>query len=205
MSEQRRQSDAPIADQVPPEIRNAPGIGAPPTEPGDVIGTNALQLEEAHRSFAEFHQTYVGSYIQFADTKASWTFAIASALIGYIFANDDLRKVMFLPEWRLPFVLLVVTAVLLAASAMFSLFAISPRIDKPSEETVFFIAVAKRKSADQYVRDIASMDQGRLTEARLKHSYDIACICTAKYGHLKWAFRLGIAGLISMAALAIAV
>lgn len=201
MTQEQRRSDAPAPNQVPREILDAPTIAAPATEVGDIVSTNAPRLEEAHGSFAEFHQGYVSSYIQFADTKAAWVFAVASGSLAYVFGKDNLRAVLFLPQLSVPFVLLATTIALLVLSAVFSFIVISPRLGTSGEGVVFFSAVAKKVSADSYVREIASMSATALTEARLKHSYDISRVCAGKYGHLRRAFWTGIFGLVGIAAL----
>lgn len=201
MSDTQRRSDTPSASAVPPEIEGAPSIAVPVTGQGEIVSTDAPQLDESHRSFAEFHQGYVSAYIQFADTKAAWVFAVASGLLAYVFGNDELRALMFLPAWNLPFILLIGTILLLALSAVLSFLVISPRLPTSGEGVVFFSAVARKSSADSYVREIASMNDPALTEARLKHSYDISRVCARKYGHLRWAFWTGVLGLIGMAGL----
>ncbi len=201
MTQEQRRSDGPAPNQVPREIREAPSIAAPVADVGDIISTNAPRLEDAHGSFAEFHQNYVSNYIQFADTKAAWVFAVASALLAYVFGKEELRAALFLPQMSIPFVLLVATVVLLVSSAALSFIVISPRFGTSGEGVGFFSVGARKTSADSYVREIASMSPAELTEARLKHSYDISRVCARKYGHLRWSFWAGILGLIGMAAL----
>jgi hypothetical protein len=199
MTQEQRRSDSTVLSQVPREILEAPTIAAPATEIGDIVSTNTPRLEEAHGSFADFHQGYVTSYIQFADTKAAWVFAVMSGLLAYLFGKDDLRAMLFNPQWSVFFLLIVATVVLLILSAFFSFIVIAPRLSTSGEGVVFFSSVAKRISADVYVRDIASMSAAALTEARLKHSYDISRICARKYGHMRRAYWIGILALGLMA------
>jgi hypothetical protein len=184
---------------MPPEIQGAPSIAIPATEAGDIVSTSTPQLDEAHRSFAEFHQGYVTGYIEFADTKASWVFTITAGLLAYIFSSNEIRMILFLPGWNVLFLLVAATVLLLVLSAVFSFLVISPRFSRSGEGVVFFGSVAKKESADTFVREIAAMGEPALTEARLKHSYDISRICARKYGHLRVAFWTGILALIGMA------
>lgn len=199
MNQGQRRSDTPQRERMPPEIQGAPSIAIPATEPGDIVSTSTPQLDEAHRSFAEFHQGYVTGYIEFADTKASWVFAITAGLLAYIFSSDEIRMILVLPGWNVPSLLVAATVLLLALSAVFSFLVISPRFSRSGEGVVFFGSVAKKESADTFVRDIAAMSESALTEARLKHSYDISRICARKYGHLRVAFWTGILALIGVA------
>jgi hypothetical protein len=199
MNQEQQRSDAPSPEQVAPEILQAPRIASPATDAGDIVATDAPRLGEAHGSFAEFHQGYVSGYIQFADTKAAWVFAIASGLLAYIFSTRAMETTLLLPAWSVPFVLASATLLLLVLAAAFSFLVIAPRFSRTGDGIVFFASVAKKKSADSFVREIASMNEGRLTEARLKHCYDISFVCARKYKYLRLAFWTGLLGLIAMA------
>src|SRR3546814_9140833 len=59
------------------EIEQAPSLSVPAEGVGEILANQASQLENAHLSFADFHQNYVTGYIQLADTKAAWVFAVA--------------------------------------------------------------------------------------------------------------------------------
>jgi len=195
---QQRKGETPTGN-VPPEIQSAPRIATPTPRSGEVVSTGAPQLDEAHSAFAEFHQSYVTGYIQFADTKAGWAFALASGLIAYIFSNEKFSKILFHPVFTLSSLLLSGTTVLLILSAALSFLVIVPRFKSSGEGLVYFGAVAKKRAANDYIQEIASAGESALTEARLKHSYDISRICAQKYKLLRAAFWLGALGLIGMA------
>ncbi|MFC4309095.1 Pycsar system effector family protein [Steroidobacter flavus] len=201
MSDMQRSSDSPPQGTVPPEIEGAPKIAAPATGQGEIVASGTPQLDEAHRSFSEFHQGYVSNYIQFADTKAAWIFAIAAGLVVYILDKNDLKTLLCPPDQNLYLWALVATAALLIASAVFSFLVVLPRLPASGEGIVSFFSVAKKPSADSYVREIASMTDAALTEARLKHSYTISGVCRRKYAHLRCAFITGMLGLAGTALL----
>jgi hypothetical protein len=199
MSQEQRNSDAPSPEQVAPEILQAPSIATPATDAGDIVATDAPRLDETHRSFAEFHQTYVSGYIQFADTKAAWVFAVASGILAYVFSSRAIGMILLLPGWNIPFLLTSATVTLLVLAAAFAFLVISPRFSSSGDGIIFFSSVAKKKSAESFIREIASMNEAALTEARLKHCYDISGVCSRKYTYLKLAFWTGVLALIGTA------
>jgi hypothetical protein len=104
------------------------------------------------------------------------------------------------PVSGFPFLLFSATMLLLVISAACSFLVIAPRLTSSIDEgIVYFGAVARRKSADEYVRDISSKSENDLTEARLKHCYDISGICARKYKYLRNAIWFGLPGLVGMA------
>lgn len=206
MTDMQRSSDSPSPGTVPPEIESAPRIAAPAIGQGEIVSSETPHLDEAHRSFAEFHQEYVSSYIQFADTKAAWIFAIAAGLLVYILDKNDLHALLLFPQDpNLHMPIFVATVVLLIASAVLSFLVVLPRLPASGEGIVTFFSVAKKPSADSYVREVASMTDAALTEARLKHSYTISGVCSTKYARLRWAFITGVGGLIGTALLTLLV
>lgn len=205
MIDTQQHSEAAPNGSVPPEIQGAPNILSPTGNPGRIVSTGTPALDESHRTFAEFHQGYVSGYIEFADTKAAWAFTIAAALIGYIVNTKEIIGVLLSPVWSMKYATFVLTVFLLVLSAISSFLAIAPRFSRSGEGVVFFSAVAKKRSADAYVREVAAMSDGQLTEARIKHSYDISRVCSQKFWWLRIAFWFGILGLIGMAAVVLLV
>lgn len=201
MIEGQQSSNRASPAHVPPEIRGAPSIAAPVASAGDIVRADELQLGEAHRAFAEFHGNYVSSYIALADTKAAWIFAITSGLLVYMFNGQGVAKILVLPGMNVAFILAASTVLLLILSAAFSVFVISPRFKSSGDGVVFYSAVARKGSADVFIRNIASMNSSSLTEARLKHCYDISYVCAQKYIYLRLAFWAGVLALIGIGGL----
>lgn len=201
MSEAEHRAGTGAENPIPPQIRNAPDITVRSQEVGEIVSTPNVQLDEHHRSFAEFHQGYVSSYIQLADTKAGWVFAIAAGLLVYVLGKDDLRSLLFPAEPSVRLAALILTVAFLAASAIFSFLVVTPRLPPSGEGVVSFFSVAKKPTAESYVREIASMTDSALSEARLKHSYAISGVCTKKYSRLWWACLTGVLGLAGVAVL----
>jgi hypothetical protein len=184
--------------QIPPQIQAAPQIPRAAEATDGVVADASPSLSDAHRVFADFHSGYVSEYIQFADTKAAWAFAVATGALAYILGNDHLREVMLGKPWSSTSLLFVATSGLVLLSAVFSFLVIVPRLGTSGEGIVYFGAVAKRRSASEYVRDVANKRDSDLTEARLKHSYDLSRVCARKYGHLRRAILLGVPGLVGL-------
>jgi hypothetical protein len=199
MNETQHQSESAPPSQVPEEIQSAPKIAVATAAPGELIATGIVKLEAAHSKFAEFHEGYVSRYIGLADTKAAGAFAVSSGSIAYIVGNIRLQTFLLQPAWNPHFVLSITTFALLITSALCSFRVIAPRFSSSGEGIVYFGAVANRKSADDFVCDVASRGEGELTEARLKHCYDISRICVRKYEYLGKAIVVGVAALAGLA------
>lgn len=161
---------------------------SPPTSP---------QVHEFHEEFASFEEGYVRSYVALADTKAAWTFTVASGLLAYLFSKDVARQTLLNAEWSPSHLTLLGGVILLILSAFYSSRVVAPRLQSPSHEgIVFFGAVANQPDAQSYVNAVRGYDRQALTEARLKHCYDVAKICQTKYSLLRKAIWFGLPGLV---------
>jgi hypothetical protein len=49
---------------------------------------------------------------------------------------------------------------------------------RPGEGLVFFSAVTEKSSANSYVRELEALSDAQVTEARIRHSYDISDVCS---------------------------
>jgi hypothetical protein len=138
-------------------------------------------------------RNYVRNYISLADTKAAWVFAISSGVLAYLLADDKVQRVILSPAWEASFILALSTVILRGLSAMFSFRVVTPRLSSPSGEgIVFFGAVAQHPSASSYVTAVGSRSPRDITEARLKHCFDVSKVCAEKYDSLKKAIWLGL-------------
>jgi len=200
MTETQHRTDQAHKVQVPAAIEAAPQIVAAQGPVGNLATKETPKLNSAHNEFAGFHQEYVSHYIELSDTKAASAFAISTAALAYIFGGD-LQELLLQPAFNAPFVVSISTVLLLVVSASFSFLTIAPRFSTSGEGIVYFGSVANRKSADDYVRDIASKDEAGLIEARLKHSYDISRICVRKYQSLRKAIVAGVPALFGLASM----
>jgi hypothetical protein len=154
------------------------------------------QLLDFHRDFANFHEGYVRSYISLADTKAGIIFALTSSIIAYLFSDAHFHKLLFMPtrSWSTGLAYISSSALLLAAT--FSAWVIAPRTLHTGEGLVFFGSVSRYRSDLAYVRAVRESSEAELTEARLRHCYNVSQVCWRKYRVLRSAIWSGAIGLL---------
>ncbi|MEJ7925992.1 Pycsar system effector family protein [Sphingobium sp. AN641] len=196
MSKQHTENDAASAALVPPEIGNAPRLEPPPSSMPSLepMPTNGLDLH--HAEFASFHEDYVRHYIALADTKAGVCFGVMSAVVGYLVSQDKVQAFIVAPACTAQFGIVASALLFLIVAAGCAFAVIAPRLDSVTGESiVFFGAVAKRKSGDDYIREIAARSESEMTAIRLKHCFDVSKVCSRKYAFLKAAIWLALPGL----------
>lgn len=186
--EDRKRSTPP---KMSPALEAAPRLEPPVlTEPG-VAPSKTARLGKEHSDFATFHEGYIRHYVALADTKAGVIFALAAGIIGYLLNDDEMRSTILAPSCSSEFVVLLLALASLGIVAALTFFVVAPRLFAPSNEgLVFFGAVAKKASSDNFLSEIGASSDEQLTEARLKHCYDTAKVCSRKYELLKAAIWL---------------
>lgn len=194
------QNQSPSAGHTPvliaDEVKGAPSLAVPETGRGEIIPSSTPALEEHHGEFAGFQEAYVRNYILLADTKAAWTFTIASGVLVYLIGTDKTKNALLSPECSWPYAVLLTSVVLLTISTFFSFRVVAPRLaSKSGEGIVFFGSVASKNDAATYVNDVAAHDAPGLIEARLKHCFDVSTVCKGKYASLKKAIWFGLPAL----------
>ncbi len=178
------------------EVRSAPSLAVPETGRGEVVPSRVSFLEEHHADFADFQEEYVRNYISLADTKAAWTFTIASGVLVYLIGTEKTKGALLAPVLSWQYASLVVSVLLLVVSAFFSFRVVAPRLASKSDEgIVFFGSVAAKDDAAGYVSEVAAHDPAEITEARLKHCFDVSKVCHGKYASLKKAIWFGLPAL----------
>lgn len=178
------------------EVRSAPSLAVPETGRGEVVPSSVLALEEHHANFANFQEEYVRNYISLADTKAAWAFTIVSGVLVYLIGTNRTKDALLAPILSWSYALLVVSVLLLVFSAFFSFCVVAPRLaSRSGEGIVFFGSVAAKDDAASYVSEVATHSPAEITEARLKHCFDVSNICAEKYASLKKAIWLGLPAL----------
>lgn len=201
MSDDVKQATGPDVHPISPEVASAPQIPLAASEPSKLVSDSGSKLEPFHGEFAEFHEGYTRHYIQLADTKAAWSFAIASGVIVYLIGNQSFRNILASPAWAPEFVLISTTILFLALASACAFLVVAPRLTSLSGEgIVSFSAVALRQTASVYVDDVASQSERELIQARLKHAYDLSKICTRKYDLLRKSFWLAVPGIFGVLA-----
>ncbi len=178
------------------EVRSAPSLAVPEAGRGEIVQSSVSPLEEHHADFAAFQEDYVRNYILLADTKAAWTFTIASGVLAYIIGTDQTKDALLAPVLSWPYATLIASLLLLIVSAFFSFRVVAPRLDsKSGEGIIFFGSVAAKDDATRYVSEVAAYGPAEITEARLKHCFDVSKVCDGKYASLKKAIWFGLPAL----------
>lgn len=163
---------------------------------GDLKRVEPTVFAESHQTFAEFHEPYVGRYIELADAKAGVTFTIASGALGYFLSLDRVLALLKSPAISTEFCLALLTVGLLATTAGISFFVIAPRQGHSGDDIVFWGSVASLKNAAEFVSRVGGTSEGDLIRARLVHCYDLARVCRSKYVWLRRAMILGLLSLV---------
>lgn len=184
------------AAQFPRELVEAPDFNAALATDTSLEPTPINGLEPHHGEFASFHEQYVRHYIQLADAKAGLCFSLISAVLGYLVSKNEVQMVILNPSCTAKFSVVAVAMLLLLASAICAFAVIAPRLSSPTGEgIVFFGAVAKQASGNEYVAEVASRSQAELAALRLKHCFDTSTVCDRKYALLKAAIWLALPAL----------
>lgn len=202
MNNNNQENKAEANASVPKQVKNAPKIGNP-SDQGDVTMRLNTSLKDYHREFSEFHEGYVSRHIQLADTKASWVFALVSALLVFMVTSDDVNR-LYLTTYNncIWTIFLYLIPSILLASAILAFLVISPNLQSPSGEgLVFFGSVAKQENSRTYLSKVSQLTDQELTSLRLQHCYDISKVCVRKYNFLKFSIWLGSVGSLLLVAL----
>ena len=206
MNENNQEHKTSAKTNTPKKIKDVPKIGNP-SNMGEIKHSQLASLSEHHKEFAEFHEGYVSRYIQLADTKASWVFALASALLVFMVSDNDLNAMYIslkgdvIGNGIILGIILGIFALLLL-SALFAFLVIAPNLRSPSGEgVVFFGTVAKYQDNNTYVTTVAKLTDQEMTKLRLKHCFDVSKVCAKKYKNLKCAIWLGATGAFLLVAL----
>lgn len=174
-----------------PALEAASRIEAPVLTEQEVAQPKTAIFGKEHSEFATFHEEYIRHYIALADTKAGVIFALATAIIGYLLNEDEIQAIILMPSYSLEFFGPILALFSLSIVAALAFLVLAPRLSAPSNEgLVFFNTVAKKASSDYFLSKIEKSSDDQLIEARLKHCYDTAKVCSQKYGALKSAIWL---------------
>lgn len=164
-------------------------------------GASANQPTEwlgGHKEFAVFVHEYLQEFIKFADQKAGFIFAIASAILTFLVKQQVQRNVLAsisnrgLSEWAGFLALL-----LMATADVLSLLVVLPRLRGKGTGLVYWKGILDAKGPSDYVLRIRRLGDDGLNTAVLEHCYELAGIADRKYELLKWAMWSGAFGAIA--------
>lgn len=186
--EDRKRSTPP---KLSPALEAAPLLEPPVLTEPEIAPSKTASFEKEHSDFATFHEGYIRHYIALADTKAGVILALAGGIIGYLLNDDEIQATILVPTCSSEFVVPILALASLGIVAALTFFVVAPRLSAPSNEgLIFFGAVAKKASSDEFLFEIGASSDDQLIEARLKHCYDTAKVCSRKYEILKAAIWL---------------
>lgn len=184
----RKRSTPPKLSQA---LEAAPRLEPPALTEPEVAPFRMANFGKEHSDFATFQEGYIRHYIALADTKAGVIFALASGIIGYLLNDAEVQATILAPSCSSEFIVPILALVSLGVVSALTFFVVAPRLSATSSERlVFFGAVSKKASSDDFVSEIEASSDEQLIEARLKHCYDTAKVCSHKYKILKAAIWL---------------
>jgi hypothetical protein len=185
-------------------VENPGAIASPPSagQPDSAISTDKLVSTDIDykASFSEQTHLYIRQYIKMADQKASFYFAFFSAVIVYSDTVGFLRKwVADIPTWGLLEVVSFLSMLLLVLAAFGCLWVVKPRLSGSKRGLVFFYAIAEFESQTEFFNEMTSASRAKLYEEKVRHTFDIAQVCSDKYqalGVSLWFGAIGFALLV---------
>jgi len=157
---------------------------------------NAEVLKE-QSSFVTHVHDYICDFIKFADQKAAFIFAGASALLTLVY-NQGGRTIWHVSvgSWRTHEWLAGVTTVLTVASAVLAILAVAPRLKGARRGLIYWGSISGFSDPQEYRAALARLDSRGATDEISRHCYELSRIAKHKYELIKWAMWLGIAGLV---------
>ena len=154
-----------------------------------------LQPETGVSEFARHVHLYVQEYIRLADQKAAFIFAFVSVLLAFLY-NEKLHVGWFRhpQHWSALDLVAFLSMASLFTSLTFAVLVVMPRLAKSHVGYVFFKSIKEFRSASDYATSISQKDDKQLAISILKHTYDIARVCSKKYMFFFVAFWASIVG-----------
>ncbi len=145
---------------------------------------------------------YINNYIRFADTKAAFTFAWATSLLGGLYLSKAHQ--LFIPSgldlcdfFRIP-TLAVVAFVLLALSALIAAWSIIPRLPtKQLAGFIFWESILVHANGNLYTSSLLRLTDAELLEHMAVQLYTLAEVARAKYRPVRISMWLAFLGSIS--------
>jgi hypothetical protein len=145
--------------------------------------------EAAKREFLWHTHEYLGEYARYADTKAAFAGAIASALLGALYTARFHTELYRTPlQWPLYGWLSAAGAALLVASILLTIFTVLPRLSSTqSRGFIYWDAIAAHGSVELLQRSFNLQSSQILSDHLLHHIFDISKkVCVPKYRYVRW-------------------
>lgn len=130
---------------------------------------------------------YITDYIKIADAKIAGYVTISSAVSALMLPNIQ-RWLVSQPItgwYQLYFLLFLLAAIIFMGTLLFSLRALSPRVDA-ADSLVSFPDISKMNTND-YILKFNKLTEQEITDEYLKHNKTLSLIATKKFYYLKCA------------------
>lgn len=155
---------------------------------------NKMTEEEINRKidFAKFVIDHNNDLITLADTKAGFILASAGVIMGLLFLMNKHGLTDFTKGG------IIVTAILLGFTAIFSFIVILPSLTKKPPQTAIFFQSIVKKSQSGYVEDFKKLTKDEILTDYLNNIYNISKIQNKKFLLLQISLWFMIPALIAL-------
>lgn len=167
---------------------------------------NPAMDEAAKQQFLWHVHQYLGEYARFGDTKAAFSGAIASALLGALYSAKAHMPLLSASwdQWTLSTWLSAMGGVFLLASVALAIWAVWPRLGSTqSEGFVYWDSIAAHGTIERLQNAFNEQPARALNDHLLHHVFDISKqVCIPKYRAIAlciWSLCIG--SLLAAAAL----
>jgi hypothetical protein len=187
-------ADALVSVTPPETMAEKLGRKCPPGGEGTPESTTQRRAAE----FSNGVHAYINDYIRMADQNAAFLFAAVGATLAFLNSRGMTKLWIKDPFTWSPTEGLAFLAVLgLLASAAASAIVLVPRKKGSRTGLVSWGAIAKCRSAGEYVRLVRATDPAELTDAKLEHCFELSRVCAKKYNALAWGLWSGGIGFVA--------
>jgi hypothetical protein len=157
-----------------------------------------LTAADYHPKFAEEIHNYLREYVRNADQKAAFFFTGSTAVLAFLHTRKGTAHWLKpVATWSVVDALVFLAMFSLAISAGTLLTVVFPRLKGSKRGLIFFSAIVEYDSSREYAEEVLRKSIDEIVSAKLRHSYDLACVCVSKYRTLRIGFWIGSVGIIS--------
>lgn len=158
------------------------------------------EWSKEHGQFAYFVHQYLRDFIKFADQKAAFVMAIASAILAFLI-KQGAHKSLLIPirnrsfsEWAALF-----SCLLIALAGFLALLVVLPRLGGKGTGIIYWKGILQSRNSVEYATRVRTTHDDRLIGHVFDHCYELAGIANRKYEILKWAIWIGAIGCLAAA------
>jgi hypothetical protein len=150
-----------------------------------------------HFEFAKSTHDYMQEYIRLADQKSAFVFGASTAGVAFLYQSSKPQAWLSVPgNWRVNNLLALSAMIALACAGALAISVVKPRRKGPRFGLIFWDAVVERSSGNEYATNVLESSGNELLTEYLRHTYDLAKVCRAKYDWLHYSFLTFLIGLV---------